>query len=399
VVLVILGIILLSGILLEGIKITSYTSFQEMAEDYGGLDTQEETRELMALEAYWVDAFGVVSPRVEGPFDTDLLQEGEELHDMSCADCHSRPHWAFMGYGLAMATSPLALSLDRAGVKSVLWYIHFLSCFIGLAMVPFSKFFHIIATPVYLLVNAVMHEASLPANVATKRAIELDACTRCGECTIRCSVAVTYRKIPNPCILPSEKLVSLKQLVSGKKVGAGKLAMLQEGNHICTDCHRCTDVCPVGIDLQAQWHSLELELVHREYPGLEIWARESIRKLFNVRAISGQDIVLQTPGGEISEDGLDMPHAQTFSVCYGCQTCTNVCPVVGAYEDPQTQVDLLPHQIMHTLALNRKDMALGSRMLWDCVTCYLCQEECPQGVCITDVLYNLKNLAFHHLKE
>ncbi len=32
-------------------------------------------------------------------------------------------------------------------------------------------------------------------------------------------------------------------------------------------------------------------------------------------------------------------------------------------------------------------------MLWDCVTCYQCQEHCPQGVKVTDVLYELKNQA------
>jgi heterodisulfide reductase subunit C len=38
-------------------------------------------------------------------------------------------------------------------------------------------------------------------------------------------------------------------------------------------------------------------------------------------------------------------------------------------------------------------MAAGPRMLWDCVTCYQCQEHCPQNVTVTDILYQLKNLA------
>jgi heterodisulfide reductase subunit C len=32
-------------------------------------------------------------------------------------------------------------------------------------------------------------------------------------------------------------------------------------------------------------------------------------------------------------------------------------------------------------------------MLWDCLTCYQCQEHCPQSVKVTDVLYCLKNLS------
>ncbi len=38
-------------------------------------------------------------------------------------------------------------------------------------------------------------------------------------------------------------------------------------------------------------------------------------------------------------------------------------------------------------------------MLWDCTTCYLCQEHCPQGVKVTDVLYELKNLAYQRLRN
>jgi heterodisulfide reductase subunit C len=76
-----------------------------------------------------------------------------------------------------------------------------------------------------------------------------------------------------------------------------------------------------------------------------------------------------------------------------------VCPVIAHYENPKEAVGLLPHEIMHALALKQKGLALGSNMLWDCVTCYMCQEHCPQGVCVTDVLYELKNLALKHLKE
>jgi heterodisulfide reductase subunit C len=54
---------------------------------------------------------------------------------------------------------------------------------------------------------------------------------------------------------------------------------------------------------------------------------------------------------------------------------------------------LLPHQIIHSVALGLKGLAVGSRMLWDCLTCYKCEENCPQGVRIVEVLYRLKNLA------
>ena len=85
--------------------------------------------------------------------------------------------------------------------------------------------------------------------------------------------------------------------------------------------------------------------------------------------------------------------ANTYAYCYACENCTTVCPVVENYENPQEILGLLPHQIMRSLGLGLRDLALGSNMLWDCVTCYQCQEHCPQGVKVTDVLYELKNMA------
>ncbi len=394
---IILAVIMISGVLQEGTKITSHSRYQEMVEDYLGL---EEAQELKNLEAFWVKEFGVVSPDVKGPFGDKNLQEGEELHEMSCADCHSRPHWAFMGYSVAKAIQPIALSLDRANIPTFLWYLHFLACFLGLAWLPFSKFLHIFATPVNLLANAVMEEGkSHPANIATKQIIELDACTHCGNCTMRCSVAVAFKEIPNPNILPSEKLVALKALASGKKLSEKKLQIIQEGSYICTDCHRCTDVCPVGINLEALWFNMRDDLAQLGYPKPEVWAREAIGADYDLTKMKEQTLSLTPSDRGFLGELRGSLQAGTFSVCFGCENCTNVCPVVGNYENPKEVVDLMPHEIMHALALGRRDLALGSRMLWNCVTCYICQEQCPQGVCVTDVLYELKNLSFKHLRE
>jgi heterodisulfide reductase subunit C len=54
---------------------------------------------------------------------------------------------------------------------------------------------------------------------------------------------------------------------------------------------------------------------------------------------------------------------------------------------------------MHAAGLGIKDLTLGSNMLWDCVTCYQCQEHCPQGVKVTEVFYELKNLAISNVAE
>jgi len=53
----------------------------------------------------------------------------------------------------------------------------------------------------------------------------------------------------------------------------------------------------------------------------------------------------------------------------------------------------LPHELMHAVGLRCWDLVFSSRMLWDCLGCYQCQENCPQCVSVTDILYELKNRA------
>jgi ferredoxin len=196
---------------------------------------------------------------------------------MSCAACHSRPQWAFISYGVSRVLRPIASPLDQAQAHTQMWYLHVLACFLGLAYLPFSKFFHIVATPVYLFVNAVIEEGkSDPANMATKQAMEVDACTHCGDCNSRCSVAVAFNEIPNPNIMPSEKMAAFRALLSGKRLSKKTLQTIQEGSYICTDCHRCTDVCPVGINLEDLWLNLKRHLVSFGYPRPEAWAKEAI---------------------------------------------------------------------------------------------------------------------------
>ena len=413
---IILAIIMLSGVFLEGTKITSHTRYQEMVEDYADTDDEEELR---TLESFWVQNFDIVSPTVKGPFEEEILAEGAEMHDMSCAACHSRPGSAFAGYAVAKITKPIALGLDRANMPTLLWYLHFLACFVGMAYLPFSKMFHIFASPVSLLANAVMEkEKSDPANIATRQVMELDACTHCGTCSRRCSVAVAFYKTGNMTILPSEKMVFLKEYVSDKNLDEEALRTIQEGAYLCTNCDRCTVVCPVGINLRDLWVNVKEEMIQKKRPVPLVLSQLSFYRGIDRRYLDSKDyskpldgsrkaiaakcelinrpekIIPLTPINKEFKNKVEIsPQATTFTYCYSCENCSTVCPVVENYENPQEVLGLLPHQIMRSLGLGLSDLALGSNMLWDCVTCYQCQEHCPQGVKVTDILYELKNLA------
>jgi heterodisulfide reductase subunit C/nitrate reductase gamma subunit len=416
---VILALIMLSGVFLEAVKITSYEAYTRMVEDYADVDDESELR---ALESLWVREFALVSPSVRAPFDEEILEQGREIHEYNCEFCHSQPQSAFTGYVVAKMVKPVALGLDRAHAPTILWTIHVLACFFGLAYLPFSKMFHVFASPVSLLANAVMDkEKSDPVNIATRQVMELDACTHCGTCSRRCSVAVAFRKIGNMNILPSEKMVSLRKYVAGRALDDETLREVQEGVYLCTNCDRCTVVCPVGINLRDLWFTVKEEMIQKGppvplvlsqlsfYRGVdrqdldpESYSKPLRRSKAAIADVcelikKPEEVIPLTPVNKPFKDKAALSlQAKTFVYCYSCENCTTVCPVVQNYADPEETLGLLPHQIMRSLGLGLRDFALGSKMLWDCVTCYQCQEHCPQGVKVTDILYELKNLA---LKE
>ena len=410
----IVAVVMLSGIALEGLKITSHSEFMRMVEDYAGLDDEDE---IEALETLWVKEYGTVSPNIEAPFDEELLEAGREVHESSCMDCHAPARWAFNGFAAAKLIKPLALWLDEKDGVTLLWYIHIIACFIGLAYLPFSKMFHLFATPLSLIANRVMDPArSLSANILTRQVMELDACTHCGSCSLNCSAAMVFEAIGNEYILPSEKMTLLKQLSSGKKLDAEKMRAIQQGVYLCTNCDRCTVRCPSGIRLKELWYSVREALLESGPPLPHVLSPFSFARGLIIQkglpadiyslpietarqAVGGRFADLINPDTPIPLNAKDNAEPQTaikddtYTHCFSCQSCTTVCPVVANYDDPEQVLGLLPHQIMCSLGLGLTEMAAGARMNWDCLTCYKCQENCPQQVEVCDVLYRLKNNA------
>lgn len=374
--LLVVGGIILSGFLLEASKIISPAVFDRMVYDYAVSDQGEE---LTALKSHWANEYGVVFPE-RLPMDEETLELGAELNDESCVDCHSDTRSAFISRPLAMALTPLAPAMNISRADTVFWYLHIIFCFIGLAALPFGKFFHPVTTPANLVARQGRRDGK-PEASQVSRGLGMDACTRCGECSLHCSVAPVFRVLGNADILPSEKLASLKRFWSEESLSGQSLAKFSEGSRICTECLRCTDICPSGINLQDLWLASKPQA-------------ESVSPDPN-HAIRRMDAIEWTAaygnGGPVPPITGLADNAQSYWACVQCTTCTSVCPVVAVSEDPTGDLDLLPQQIMNLLRMGLKDQALGARMVWSCTTCYKCQEHCPQNIRVADVLYELRN--------
>ncbi|KIX14794.1 4Fe-4S dicluster domain-containing protein [Dethiosulfatarculus sandiegensis] len=397
---IILAVIMVSGFALEAVKIPSEAVFDRMVdENIGGYDSEEEA---LPLKAVWAKDYGVVFKNFEMPDDPDVLAEGYDVHTDSCVDCHAKPQSAFLSYGLAKMIDPIAVGLNDVRADEILLYLHLLACFIGLAYLPFSKFFHVLTAPLGMLSGAVVKKSQpAPAVLANHRAMELDACTHCAVCSEHCSVASALTRFDNNTILPSEKLASAKGMLNGSGITDNTLALLRQGSDICTGCYRCTELCPSGINLQDLWAAFKEELAEKGYPDTYIQATQTMtEKDAADEGKAAMEVVSQKAGNPAS--GYNLPEAR---YCFECQTCTNSCPVVRMYDDPKGVLGMLPHQIIHTLKLSSalglelQEMAVSTRMVWDCTTCYNCQEHCPQGVPIADILYEIRNQAFAELNK
>jgi heterodisulfide reductase subunit C len=76
-----------------------------------------------------------------------------------------------------------------------------------------------------------------------------------------------------------------------------------------------------------------------------------------------------------------------FRACYTCGTCTAGCPVHRENKEYD------PLRIMRMLVLGLREELIKGDIIWLCSDCYTCQENCPMGVKITDIINHLKNLA------
>ncbi len=404
------AVIMVSGFLLDGAKISSYSAYEAMVEEYGEYDGEEAT----ALEAYWVAEHGVRSPNFTGPIEPELVEMGRELNqDGSCIECHVGAKNAFVSFSVSKLIGPIAAALGDSLAVTLLWYLHILSCLAFLAWLPFSKMFHIISAPASLVINRVMgKESDDPINAINRQMVGLSACTHCGACTVECSSMMFFESFQNDFILPSEKVQFLKKVAAGQDVDQETLKRLQKGLYVCTSCDRCTDICPSGINLRdlfvnSRYYLLEKGMVetsmlsHFSFP-LSLAqkfvdnhkkALKAVHEVFQSKFKS-----LPSFMGPITLSKKKTIDNKSYTSCYSCQRCTNICPVVRGYDNPAEALDMMPHQIIFSLGIGNTDMAIGSQMIWSCSTCYLCQEHCPNQVELTDIFYRLKNIAINKIE-
>jgi heterodisulfide reductase subunit D len=126
--------------------------------------------------------------------------------------------------------------------------------------------------------------------------MSLDACTRCGECTLWCP---TFTEKPDlDAITPLRKIEAVRRFVRGQYGLRARLfgprppkpEALQAhstGTYDCTLCGRCAVVCPARIQTRELWIAMRRDLVRQgAYPAIFDRLRETF---LNAHNISGDD--------------------------------------------------------------------------------------------------------------
>lgn len=399
--------VVLSGFIVKAAKIPSRSEFHSMVEEFYD---PTATEDVAALEALWVEEYGLATETPGAEYSQEQLALGREVNEYSCVYCHSKPQSAPVSYAISRALTPVSRDADGGGLVALSYWLHVLVFFGGLAWLPFGKMRHAVSSPLSLIAERCSKDESPsePA-LAVKRMLSLDACMQCGLCSDTCSVGVTACMFHNRNILPSVKLASIS---SGTASNNEDLAKLFEGLTVCTDCLRCTGVCPAGINLQDIWDAVRQEMSARGLTDVYALSPLGIHRAqaFPETFHAVQESLEAQRGGAFAQATEKTVHAAGtfggmlggsgetggFNLCFNCKTCTSSCPVVSL--QGMDGLGLAPHQIIHATALGLDDLVASSRMLWACLGCYRCQENCPQGVRVADVLYIHKNNALARMK-
>ena len=197
--------------------------------------------------------------------------------------------------GYSYVGSIFAAFVPAAAVPSaypVLWWVHLFAALTMLAIVPFTKLFHIVAIPVHLFLETIgvpKAKLSMPFNlmemaedddaepqmgIATvkdldwKRCLELDACINCGRCERVCPAHVAGRELsPRLLVQGLKKTLQAPPVSLGmKRAEASDLVLdedsVEEGEGAdvftdgvitenaawsCLNCGACMEECPASI--------------------------------------------------------------------------------------------------------------------------------------------------------
>jgi len=197
-----------------------------------------------------------------------------------------------------------------------------------------------------------------------RQLMELDACTRCGECVKWCP---TFAEAERDEITPLDKIHTLRGFAKGQY--GGFLARLfghrpptgegikrwSRGTYDCTLCGRCAVVCPVNIETRPLWIAMREQLVEMgTYPQVMDTLRENVGANYNISGDSAEDRLIWSQNLEVVPEGVRGKEQAEAVYFVGC---------TGSFY-PMTYV--IPQTFVHILEKAGVDFATMGPEEWCC---------------------------------
>jgi heterodisulfide reductase subunit C len=99
------------------------------------------------------------------------------------------------------------------------------------------------------------------------------------------------------------------------------------------------------------------------------------------------DIHLENADPDFRYELAKEPGGENMMACFTCRACTASCPITAVNHT------FNPLRVIRMALYGLKKEVFESDFIWLCSSCYACQERCPQGVSITELMSLLKNMA------
>jgi len=172
----------------------------------------------------------------------------------------TQPTWAaWSPVGNAISKIFLATGdPTNASLHLALWVVHIGISFALLASIPFTKLFHILASPLNIFFRSLEPAGALaPARYNSgpgvsqwreftwKQVLDFESCTRCGRCQDECPAFASGSSLS-----PRDVILKIGSHVWERANGRSLHGDVISGEEIwaCTSCLACVSVCPVFID-------------------------------------------------------------------------------------------------------------------------------------------------------
>ena len=162
---------------------------------------------------------------------------------------------------------------------------------------------------------------------SVKQLVELDACTRCGECVKWCP---TYAEKSEEPLQPADKIRRMRSFTRAQYGLRARLfgpslptdEALDEysgGVYDCTLCGRCHVVCPVKIDTRPLWLAMREHLVELGfYPEIFDTLRDTVITKYNISGDNNEDRLIWSENLERIPEGVKGKEEAQIVYFMGC---------------------------------------------------------------------------------